>query len=679
MFDPLFEVCIMELHRLCCGFVVADAPYERVASEDREIQSALARHSSSADDNLSRPQHQRATVIRPVVELDACRRKADQEYRHLNLKFQEDQRFHRHGRPQRQHARERARGSVDSVVAGGQHREIDEYDPTESFEARNRRIGKVGSTDSSEVDSFHENDSSFGRAHHPQSIVEKRIPHRNKYSSANDSSPSRSICGICTKPLVSRSDSPTATRRSSPVSRTRNIPSVAEEIHRNKSTSDRIERDFDGNSVKRRDSSRERCMSNVSHLEFGTRICGDKQSLKTKNRVDGRNKRVPRKKCSKTRFYYSESDDPSDGSRDTNFTRRKRKSVADRGRKETEMHIKRRNYRSRLRETPFSSSDSEGAERKQRAKKKTRYIRQKKKSRDASAMSQTKTKIVGRHFRTIRCNRSSSSSDGDNDSQEVESDFSTRKHSAGRSKAPKGAYSISTSKSKPDRDNVRKKVPKMLPSISTKSSVGVRRKTSKATNSEALAEQNLQCSCSESTERSEYVDTQDSESSRCSSNSETSSVRKKATRKRDSKVYMKDTRKTRRSHVPKNSSKVTDSQAHEVQPLCNVYISNLPSQLRKDGLRGVVEEFGTVESVHKQLDKTYGFVSFAAHADALACIDGLDNATRFGGRSLVVRFANRCVATKDLFLMCCFLVSYCMFFRILRPLFFVSRSIASPM
>lgn len=77
----------------------------------------------------------------------------------------------------------------------------------------------------------------------------------------------------------------------------------------------------------------------------------------------------------------------------------------------------------------------------------------------------------------------------------------------------------------------------------------------------------------------------------------------------------------------------------------NIYVGNLSYQATEEGIRGLFEQYGAVESVRVMSDKFTGkprgfcFVSMVNDNEATAAIDALNN-YEFEGRALRVSQAN---------------------------------------
>ena len=76
----------------------------------------------------------------------------------------------------------------------------------------------------------------------------------------------------------------------------------------------------------------------------------------------------------------------------------------------------------------------------------------------------------------------------------------------------------------------------------------------------------------------------------------------------------------------------------------NIYVGNLNYSVTDEELKGLFQEYGTVESARVIFDrmthrsKGFGFVDMPDDAEANAAIDAL-NGTEFGGRSMRVNQA----------------------------------------
>ena len=77
----------------------------------------------------------------------------------------------------------------------------------------------------------------------------------------------------------------------------------------------------------------------------------------------------------------------------------------------------------------------------------------------------------------------------------------------------------------------------------------------------------------------------------------------------------------------------------------NIYIGNLNYRVRENDLKGILEEYGTLESVKLVKDretgksKGFGFAEMSNDSEAKRAIEEL-NGAEFEGRTLVVKEAN---------------------------------------
>lgn len=76
----------------------------------------------------------------------------------------------------------------------------------------------------------------------------------------------------------------------------------------------------------------------------------------------------------------------------------------------------------------------------------------------------------------------------------------------------------------------------------------------------------------------------------------------------------------------------------------NIYVGNLPYDIKDQDLSSLFEQYGAVSSIKIVMDqisgksKGFGFVDMADETEALAAIEGL-NGKEFGGRTIVVNKA----------------------------------------